>query len=426
MTFRTRRHHPAPPSAQKRFFLNRTFGLLWSGQTISEMGSHITDTAIPLIAILVLAARPDQVGLLAALSALPYLLFSLPIGIWVDRLPHRPLMLLSDIARAVLLLSLPIAALSGLLRLAQLYIITLLLSTCSICFETAYQAFLPQVVARAQLVEGNSKLGTSSALAEMGGPPLAGGLIQSIGGPLAVLFDAVSFLLSALCLGLIRPREIQPIARAAQRLPFWKELREGLHIVSAHPMLRTLAVYTTVRTFCGGAFAALYTIYIVRDLGIAPALYGVLVALGGAGALIGSLITPHVSRRLGAQRTLLAGALLHGLLALLTPLAGGPVPLLLGVLGISQLIGDIGFALYDIDAISLRQGSISSLAQGRASAVMSFLTGGIAPLGTLLAGIAAEFVGVRLTLLAGACGMLLAGAWLACSFARQNGGHRPD
>ncbi len=208
--------------AKRRFFINRAFALLWSGQTISTLGSHITGSGIPLIAILVLGADPAQVGLLAALSALPSLLFGLFIGVWVDRLPRRALLLLTDLVRALLLLSLPLAALSGLLHMAQLYIVTLLLSVCSVCFDTAYQAFLPQIISREQLVEGNSRLGTSSSLAEMGGPPLAGGLIQVIGAPLAVLFDALSFLVSALSIALIRRREIRSVERPTKREPFWR------------------------------------------------------------------------------------------------------------------------------------------------------------------------------------------------------------
>lgn len=310
---------------RRHFFINRAFGLLWSGQTISAFGSHITSSGIPLIAILVLKADPVQVGLLAALSALPNLLFSLLIGVWADRLPRRPIMMLADLARALLLLSLPIAAFGGRLRMEQLYIVTALLSTCTICFDTAYLAFLPQIVRSDQIVEGNSKLGTSISLAEMGGPPLAGGLFQLIGAPLAMLFDALSFLVSALSLGQICPGEVQPILPVKDRAPLWNEMQEGLHTLFSHPLLRALAIYTTTRTFFGGAFAALYTIYIVRELSIAPAIYGVLVALGGVGALIGSLMMPRPTRRFGAKQTLLSGALLHGLLALLTPLAGGPI-----------------------------------------------------------------------------------------------------
>ncbi|MBO0795488.1 MAG: MFS transporter, partial [Ktedonobacteraceae bacterium] len=326
MALRTRQH-AAQASTKHRFFINRAFGLLWSGQTVSELGSHITGSAIPFIAILVLGASPVQVGLLAALSALPSLLFSLPIGVWVDRLPRRALLILADLVRALLLLSLPIAALDGLLRMEQLYIVVLLLGTCTICFDTAYQAFLPQVVAPEQLVEGNSKLGTSSSLAEMGGPPLAGWLVQLIGAPLAVLFDAFSFLISALSIGLIRPREIQPVGPVEKREHIWREMSDGMRALFGHPLLRVLAIHATVWTFCGGAFAALYTIYVVRELRITPMLYGLLIAAGGLGALVGSLITPRLVWRFGAKRVLLYGALTHGVTSWLTPLAGGSASL---------------------------------------------------------------------------------------------------
>ncbi len=407
------RQHTTDASRKHPFFINRAFGLLWCGQTVSVLGSHITSSGIPLIAILVLGAHPAQIGLLAALGALPSLLFSLFIGVWVDRLPRRPLLLLADLARALLLLMVPIASLSGLLHIQQLYLVTVLLSICTIFFDTAYQAFLPQITAYDQLVGGNSKLGISSSLAEIGGPPLAGGLIQLLGAPLAVLFDALSFLVSALSIALIRPREIQSIAPAEMREPLWHEMYEGLHALFSHPLLRTLVISTTLRNFSGGAFLALYTIYIVRELSIVPVLYGLLIALGGVGALIGSLITPRLTRRFGAKQMLICGTLLHSFLALLTPLASGPTLLALGMLGISQLIGDIGFAFYSINEISLLQSSIPAHIQGRANAVIGFLVSGIAPLGTLLAGVVSEYMGIRLTLLCGAGGMLLTAACFA-------------
>ena len=418
MAFRTRQHL-TDTSAKGHFFINHAFGLLWSGQIVSELGSHITSSGIPLLAILVLGAHPAQVGLLVALSALPSLLFSLFIGVWIDRLPRRPLLLLADLVRVLLLLSLPIAALSGLLHMEQLALVTVLLSTCTLCFDIASQAFLPQIVARDRLVEANSKLGESRSLAEIVGPPLAGGLIQIIGVPLAVLFDALSFLVSALSIGLICPREVQLVSPDEKRGSLWSEMHEELDILLGHPLLRTLAIYTTGRTFFGGAFAALYSIYIVRELSIMPVLYGVLVALGGIGALIGSLMVPCLTRRFGARQTLLCGVLVHSFLAVFTPLASGPVPLVLGMLGISQLIGDSGFHLYSISEISLRQDCIPVHLQGRVNAVISLLVGGVAPLGTLLAGMASEYIGLRLTLFCGACGMLLLAAWLPFGFSER-------
>jgi predicted MFS family arabinose efflux permease len=412
------RQDGADAPVKRRFFINCAFGLLWSGQTISAFGSHITGSGIPLIAILVLKADPAQVGALVALSALPSLLFSLPVGVWVDRLPRRRLMMLADLARAALLLSLPVAAVSGFLRMWQLYVVTILLSTCTLGFDTAYRAFLPLIVESDRIVEGNSKLGASASLAEIGGPPLAGGLFQAIGAPLAMLFDAISFLLSALSLGLIRSYEIQPVVQVRERAPLWKEMQEGLRALFGHALLRKLAVHTTVRTFFGGAFAALYTLYIVRELNFAPTIYGVLVGLGGVGALIGTFLVPRLTRRFGVIRTLTGGALIHGLLALLTPLASGPAQLILGMLGLAQLIGDIGFELYAIHEISLLQNSIAGHVQGRVNAALGLLVNGIAPLGTLIAGMASTFIGVRLTLLGGAGGMLLIATWLAFALAR--------
>ncbi|HEY0752358.1 MAG TPA: MFS transporter [Ktedonobacteraceae bacterium] len=399
-------------SALSRFFINRSFGLLWGGQTISVLGSYITSSSLPLIAILVLGASPAQVGLLTALGALPGLFFSLPIGLWVDRLPRRWLLLLADLLRALLLLSLPLASLSGWLHIEQLYIIIVLLSTCTICFDTAYQAFLPQIVAAEQLIESNSKLGISSSLAEMGGPSLAGVLIQLLGAPLAVFFDALSFLVSALSLGLMRTRETRLVMPIEEREPFWRQLRVGFHTLLAHPLLRALAIYTTVRTFFGGTFATLYAIYIVRELSIAPALYGLLVALGGLGALLGSLLLPSLTRRFGAKQILLAGALLHSSLALIVPLAGQPLAVAFGILGISQLIGDIGFQLHALTEVGLRQRSIPIHLQGRVNAMIGFLVSGVAPSGALLAGICSIYLGIRLTLLVGAGGMLLSALWL--------------
>ena len=237
MAFRTRQHL-TDTSAKGHFFINHAFGLLWSGQIVSELGLHITSSGIPLLAILVLGAHPAQVGLLVALSALPSLLFSLFIGVWIDRLPRRPLLLLADLVRVLLLLSLPIAALSGLLHMEQLALVTVLLSTCTLCFDIASQAFLPQIVARDRLVEANSKLGESRSLAEIVGPPLAGGLIQIIGVPLAVLFDALSFLVSALSIGLIRPREVQLVSPDEKRGSLWSEMHEELDILLGHPLLQ--------------------------------------------------------------------------------------------------------------------------------------------------------------------------------------------
>jgi MFS family permease len=316
-------------------------------------------------------------------------------------------MLLADLVRALLLLCLPLAFLCGLLNITLIYLVTILLGICTICFDTASQAFLLQIIADDCLLEANSKMASSASLAEIGGPPLAGGLVQLIGAPLAVVFDALSFLLSALSIGLIRAHEIQHTPLTSEHSSVWREIALGLHVLREQALLYKLACYATVQTFCGGAFAALYTIFVVRELGLAPVLYGVLVALGGVGALIGSLILPWFNRRWGIQRTLVSGTILHGTLALVTPFVSGPILLVFAILGLSQLFGDIGYQLFAISEISLRQNCIPVQMQGRVNAVMIFLIGGVAPFGILLASIVCLFIGVRLTLLCGASGMLL-------------------
>ncbi|EFH81256.1 MFS transporter [Ktedonobacter racemifer] len=401
----------------RSFWLNRAFGLLWSGQTVSLLGSHITGSAIPFIAIMLLGATPLQVGLLSLFASLPTLLFSLPIGAWVDRLPRRPMLVLADMGRGLLLLSLPIAVLFGQISLFQLLLVAFLTSTLTICFDTAYQAFLPQVVRHAQLVEGNSKLGTSESLAEVAGPPLAGVLIQWLSAPLAVFFDALSFLFSALSIGLIHSGEIELVPVVEERASLWEDMRSGLRILFSYPLLRTLAIYDTLKAFCAGVFA-LYAIFVLRDLHLSPVLYGILIAVGGVSALIGSFLAPALIQRYGARRALLYGLIVDKLTALATPLAFGGPSLAFALLALAQM-GDIGYALFSINEISLRQQQIPAHQLGRVNAAINFLVNGIGPLGALLAGLLAEVIGVRYTLLCGVCAMMLNAAWLAVVLWRQ-------
>jgi MFS family permease len=205
---------------------NRDFMPLWAGQTISKFGSQIGDGALQFAAILVLGASPVQLGLLAAARTAPVLLFGLLAGAWVDRLRRRPILIAADLGRGLLLCSIPAAALLGVLGMEQLYIVTALVSLMSLFFDVAYQSYLPALVRRDQLVEGNSKLSISDSVAEIAGPPLGGGLVQLISAPLAILIDALSFLASALALALIRVRE--PVPPPAQRQHIWHDIVEGL------------------------------------------------------------------------------------------------------------------------------------------------------------------------------------------------------
>lgn len=398
----------------QRFFLNRRFALLWGGQTVSTFCSYITEMGLPIAAWFLLHATPAQMGLLTALAALPGLLLGLLIGVWVDRLPRRPLMIVADVGRALLLVSIPLAAVSGLLHLLLFYVVTILLGLFTTCFEIASLSFLPVLLAPEELVSGNERLSTSDSLAEIAGPPLAGVLIRLLTVPVAILLDALSFLFSALCISLIRVTET-PREASVQRLRLWREIREGAGVLLGNPFLRPLAAFVGTRNFFGGAFAVLYLIYILQSFAANTLIYGILVACGGIGALIGSFCAAWWARRFGTGRTLIGAALVHGLLSLCTPLAGGPIFAVFVLLALSQLLGDIGFAVYSINEISLRQRLVPDRILGRVNASMQILSVGIMPLGALLAGLLSELIGVRLTLLIGSSGMCLASAWLLFS-----------
>jgi len=398
----------------RRFFLHRYFALLWTGQTISRFGSYITEIGLPVAALFLLRATPAQMGLLAALGALPGLLLGLFIGVWVDRLPRRPILIAADLGRALLLGTLPLVAASGLLHLFWLYAVTVLVGLLTVCFEIASLAFLPALLAPEELPAGNGRLGISTSLAEIAGPPMAGLLLQLLSVPVAILLDVCSFLVSALCIGQIRVPEYPQMAEG-QRPQFWRELREGVDVLLRNPLLRAMAAYICTRDFSGGAFAALYLLYTVQLFGASPLAFGILVALGGLGALGGSFCASWCARRFGTGRTLICSAVLAGLLSFCTPLAAGTVSVVFALLAFAQLVGDTGFAIYAVNEISLRQTLVPAQLLGRVNSCMHILSTGVTPLGALLAGLLSEIIGVRLTLLVGAGGICLASAWLICS-----------
>ncbi len=398
----------------RRFLLSRHFALLWTGQTVSSFGSHITGLGLPIAALLLFHATPAQMGLLTALGAFPGLLLGLFIGAWVDRLPRRPVLIAADLGRALLLALLPLLAAFGWLHLAWLYVITVLVGLFTVAFEVASLAFLPALLAPVDLSIGNSRLGTSDSLAEIAGPPLAGLLIQWLTAPLAILLDALSFLCSAFCVGQIRVSAPGHPADA-ESTQLWREMREGLREFLRNPILRALGGYIGTHMFFGGAFAALYLLYAMQLFASDPFAYSILVACGGAGALLGSFGASWCARRSGPGRVLIAAALCFGLLSFCTPLASGPRPLVFALMALSQFFGDAGFAVYSINEISLRQKIVPTRLPGRVSAIMHILSNGTMPLGALLAGLLSELIGVRLTLLVGASGIFLASSWLLFS-----------
>ncbi len=387
---------------------------LWTGQTISTFGSTITREAIPYIAVITLGATPVQMGLLAAAASVPVLLIGLIAGAQADRLRRRPLMIAADLLRAVLVLVVPAAAVLGILRLQELFAIAALAGAVGVFFDVAYPTYVPTLVRRDQLVEANSKLGLSSSLAEVAAPGLAGVLVQTLTGPIAMLIDAASFVWSAISVALIRAPEPAP-APPADRQHLGREIIDGLRTLMGHPVLRAFALTGATGAFFGNFFATLYGLYAYRVLHLTPALLGIAVAMGGAGELIGAPLAARVSRRFGVGRTLVATSLIGSAVSLLIPLARGPVVLAAAMLMISQLVNDGANAIYGINELSVRQAITPGRLLGRVNAGMQLLRSGIGPLGAIVAGVLAQAISPRPTVLVAVLGGALGVIWLVRS-----------
>ena len=386
---------------------NADFQKLWAGQTVSELGSVVTRTAVPLVALIVLGAGPLQMALLIVAASLAVLLVGLFAGAWVDRLRRRPLLIWADALRAVLLFSIPVAYIAGVLRIEQLYVVVFVEGCLGALFDAAYPAYVPSLIGVERVVEGNSKLATSSSLAEIGGPGLAGGLVQAIGPPLAILVDAISFVVSAISLMLIRKREpIRPPRISST--PIRAEILEGLRLIRRHAVVLPLTLRSVIAHVAGSFYGVLYTIYLINELHLSPLLLGIVISAGGVGSLIGSLFASRVIGRFGLGPALIWTATGAAVIGVLTPLAGGPLLLATVMVFLPQLVGDGLQTIEGVAELSLIQGVIPDRILGRVNANLEVFSHGIAyPLGALGAAALAGLVGVRGGIAIGWAGMAI-------------------
>jgi MFS family permease len=381
------------------------FMKLWAGQTVSELGSVVTRTAVPLVALMVLGAGPLEMALLVVSASLAVLLVGFFAGAWVDRLRRRPLLIWADTIRAVVLFSIPAAYQIGVLRIEQLYVVVFVEGCLGALFDAAYPAYVPSLIGVDRVVEGNSKLATSSSLAEIGGPGLGGGLVQVIGAPLSILVDAISFVASAISLVLIRSPEPARPTRTSST-PIRHEILEGLSLVRRHPVLVPLTLRSIIAHVAGSFYGVLYTIYLISDLHLSPFVLGVVISAGGVGSLVGSFFASRVITRLGLGPALIWTATGAAIVGLLTPLAGGPLVLATLMVFLPQLIGDGLQTIEGVAELSLIQGVIPDRILGRVNATLEVFSHGIAyPLGALLAAALAGWIGVRGGIAIGWAGM---------------------
>jgi predicted MFS family arabinose efflux permease len=373
----------------------RNFGLLWTGETISQTGSSMAVVGVPLLAVAVLHASTFAVSALTAAAYLPWLAIGLPAGAWVDRLPPRPLMVSCDVVSALLYASLPVAAWAGVLTMGQVLAVALLAGAANVFFATAYQVYLPALVTPGELMEGNAKLQGSMSVASLGGRSAAGLAAQAIGDATALLFNAGSFLVSATCLLLIRARPVrrEPAKRATT---VRAEISEGARFIMRDRLLRPLTIYPAIANLAYSGSNALIVVFLVRVAGFSSAAVGLLMATTGAGGIAGALVTRRVAGRLGTARALLLSTLGTGLFALLIPLTGPGPRATFYIVG-SAVLG-AGMTVTNTIVATFRQAYCPPPMLGRVTASQRFLVFGAIPLGALTAGALGTALGVRNTL----------------------------
>jgi MFS family permease len=401
---------------KKGLRLDPDFRKLWVGQAISQLGSNITGVALPLTAVLVLKASPLQMGLLSGAGAAAVLIFGLFAGAWVDRLHRRPILIGADLGRAVVLGIIPVAAMLRRLTMGDLYLVAVASSTLTVLFDVSYQAYLPSLIERENLLAGNSRLALTESIAGIAGPGIAGTLVQLITAPLALLFDAASFVCSALSVWLIGKREPAPARTVEAHIG--REISEGLGASWRDPLLRALAGRKATSAFFLGFGSSLYFLFATRELGLTAGLLGIIIAIGGTSGLFGAVLAEWLVGRFGFGRTFLGSAVAIGMAMFLVPLAHGSAAVCSTFLIAAQL-GDLAWPVNTISEQSLRQAITPDRLLGRVNSSMHLLFHGVLPLGALAGGAIAQAMGIRQALLIGAIGVLLSTMWLVFSPVRR-------
>jgi MFS family permease len=367
---------------------NREFFKLWIGQAVSASGSAITTVAMPLVAVVALQASPVQMGLLSALTVLPHLVFGLPAGVWVDRVSRRRLLIVADLGRAVLLGTIPVLSAFGILRMSQLYVVAVGAGLLTLLSDTASMTLLPALVPRQDLMQANSASLLSQTMASTTGPSVAGALVQLASAPFAIALDALSFVVSAVASYLIK----EPPRPVAGPRRFRLQLAAGLRELFGNPVLRGLTVSATIAAVAGAMQGPLVVLYLVRELQWSPALVGVAITVVGISSVLGTLLAPAYSRKLGLGRAYLTGQLLASLAGL--ALAAAWLPLVF----VGQLLTGLGMPLYGVPQRTLRQALVPEALLGQTTATWRTLVIGGQTFGALAGGLTATHLGLRTTL----------------------------
>ncbi|MFF0432193.1 MFS transporter [Streptomyces sp. NPDC004327] len=385
----------------------RPFRRYWTGQTVSLAGDQISLMALPLAAVLVLGADAAEMGWLKTAELLPALLFNLPLGAWVDRQARRRrAMILADLGRALLLLSLPVAYLLDVLTLGQLYVVAFAVGALTVLFEVCNATLFVALVPTERYVQANSLVNGSRSVAWLAGPAAGGVLVQVLTAPLALLADAVTYLVSAGCLARIRP--VEPVPAPVEKGHF----TEGLRWVVRDRSMRALFAASGTVQFFNFMFHTLFVLYVTTELGLSAGVLGAVLAAGAVGGLIGAACGGAVVRRIGIGPSLVTGFAGFALPLLLVPAASGPEPLVIGMLFAAEFLSCVAVMLADIAAGSFQMALIPDAIRARVMGAFRTLNHGFRPLGALLGGLLGAALGLQPTLWVATVGTLLAVLWV--------------
>jgi len=371
---------------------------LWSSQTIEAVGAQVTSLALPTVAILLLNAGSMDMGILNGLQTLPVPVLGLLVGVWADRWRRRPIMILANIGRMLTLAWVPLAFIFGMLSLHQLFIAATLLGVFTVFYDVANQSYLPSLINREDLIEGNSKIQTTQSGAQVIGPALAGFLIQLVGAAQAFAVEACGFFCSALLIFSIRKPEA-PL-RSNVESNFVTELKEGVEIVFGNLILRSITACTATLNFGVGIFFAVVYLFMYNQLRLLPDTVGLVLALGAVGFVIGALAASRVATVLGLGPALAVSVILSGVgLGLIPFVAYGPT---LPLLALFWMLSSVGIPIYNINQVSLRQAITPDQIQGRMNATVRAIILGTVPLGSFIGGFLGAQFGIIFTLIFGA------------------------
>ncbi|WP_169314300.1 MFS transporter [Streptomyces piniterrae] len=388
---------------------NHNFLLLWTGQSLSRIGTQITQLALPLTAAILLHGSPLQVSAMTAIEFLPAMLFGPIAGVWVDRLDRRQILIWTDIGRFVSLGSIPACYLLGILNFPILYTATFFTGLLSIIYDSAYQVLLPDLVDGRQLLDANSKLQMSQSIARGSGPAMGGTMVQWLSAPVAVAVDAVSYLVSAVCAVLIKvPRKRpEPVRRA-----FLGEIVEGVRAIVKHPVRWRLSAAEATDNFFGSGVIALYAVYATQDLGLSAFLTGLVFAVGPLGAIAASMVLGRVGGQDRPKETVIIGVLIRAVGFVLAPIATGSTALVVTLLCVGQILAQAGLTTLAPASVTWRQVITPNHLLGRVLASGMTIQYGTIPVGALFAGWLGEVFGIRTALAVSALGVFCTLLWL--------------